>query len=114
MELSVCCGMPRLTQCCGVETWSEKKMRIRKDDRRYTRPPRHQPGEQQPTRQHVTDQEIQKWISRQHGFVPESAWLLHCKEQFGLSAPGTAPKENPCPPEKVAAIKQAFRRFGLF
>jgi len=61
----------------------------------------------------ATDQEVQKWISRQHGFVPESAWLLHCKEQFGLVAPGTAPKENPCPLEKVAAIQQAFRRFGL-
>jgi len=60
-----------------------------------------------------TDQELQKWISRQHGFVPESAWILHCKEQFGLVAPGTAPKENPCPPESVAAIQQAFRRFGL-
>jgi hypothetical protein len=69
--------------------------------------------EQQPIQPRVTDQEIQKWISRQHGFVPESAWILHCKEQFGLVAPGTAPKENPCPPEKVAAIKQAFRRFGL-
>jgi hypothetical protein len=112
MELSVCCGMPRLTQCCGVETWAEKKMRIRKDDRRFVRQPRNQP-EQQPTRQRATDQEIQKWISRQHGFVPESAWLQHCKEQFGLVVPGTAPKENPCPPEKVAAIKQAFRRFGL-
>ena len=54
----------------------------------------------------VTDQEIQKGMSRQHGFVPESAWILHCKKQFGLVAPGTAPKENPCPPEKVAAIKQ--------
>jgi hypothetical protein len=88
-------------------------MRIRKDDRRYVRRPSHQPGEQQPTRQHVTDQEIQKWISRQHGFVPESAWLQHCKELFGLAAPDAASKENPCPPEKVAAIKQAFRRFGL-
>jgi hypothetical protein len=54
-----------------------------------------------------------KWITRQHGFVPESAWILHRKEQFGLVAPGTAPAENPCPQEKVAAIKQAFRRFGL-
>jgi hypothetical protein len=26
-------------------------------------------------------------ISRQHGFVPESAWLLYCKEQFGLAVP---------------------------
>jgi hypothetical protein len=82
------------------------------DDRRRERTPRY--SHDQPTIQpRVTDQEIQKWISRQHGFVPESAWLLHCKEQFGLIAPGTAPKENPCPPERVAAIKQAFRRFGL-
>jgi hypothetical protein len=82
------------------------------DDRRRERPPRYS-HEQQPIQPRVTDQEIQKWISRQHGFVPESAWILHCKEQFGLVAPGTAPKENPCPLEKVAAIKQAFRRFGL-
>jgi hypothetical protein len=87
-------------------------MSKRNDDRRPQRPPRHF-SEQQPTRQRATDQEIQKWISRQHGFVPESAWLLHCKEQFGLVAPGTAPKENPCPPEKIAAIQQAFRRFGI-
>ena len=80
-------------------------------NRRREHSPRNS-GQQQPT-QRATDQEIQKWISRQHGFVPESAWLLHCKEQFGLVAPGTAPAENPCPPEKVAAIKQAFRRFGL-
>jgi hypothetical protein len=86
-------------------------MSTRNDDRRREHSPRN-PGEQQPT-QRATDQEIQKWISRQHGFVPESAWLLHCKEQFGLIAPGTAPAENPCPPERVAAIKQAFRRFGL-
>jgi hypothetical protein len=82
------------------------------DDRGRGRPPRYS-REQQPIQPRVTDQEIQKWISRQHGFVPESAWLLHCKEQFGLVAPGTAAKEDPCPPEKVAAIKQAFRRFGL-
>jgi len=86
-------------------------MSTRNDDRKREHPPRHS-GQQQPT-QRATDQEIQKWISRQHGFVPESAWLLHCKEQFGLVAPGTAPAENPCPHEKVAAIKQAFRRFGL-
>jgi hypothetical protein len=83
----------------------------RNDDRRREHPPRNS-GQRQPT-QRATNQEIQKWISRQHGFVPESAWLLHCKEQFGLVTPGTAPAENPCPPEKVAAIKQAFRRFGL-
>jgi len=35
-----------------------------------------------PAQQQATDQEIQKWIPRQHGFVPESAWLLHCKERL--------------------------------
>ena len=50
---------------------------------------------------------------RQHGFVPESDWITRCKEEFGLAAPGSAPSENPCPPDKVAAIKQAFRHFGL-
>src|SRR2546425_7251450 len=69
-------------------------MSTRNDDRGSYRPPRPS-TEHQPTRQRATDQEIQKWISRQHGFVPESAWLLHCKELFGLAAPGTAPKENP-------------------
>jgi hypothetical protein len=83
------------------------------NDRRGRKHPPHHFSEQQPTRQRTTDQEIQKWISRQHGFVPESAWILHCKEQFGLVAQGTSPEENPCPPEKVPAIKQAFRRFGL-
>jgi hypothetical protein len=86
-------------------------MSTRNDDRRREHSPRNS-GQQQPT-QRASDQEIQKWLARQHGFVPESAWLLHCKEQFGLVAPGTAPEENPCPPEKVAVIKQAFRRFGL-
>jgi hypothetical protein len=70
-------------------------------------------GNERITRQRATDQEIQKWISRQHGFVPETAWIAHCKELFGLAASGTALKENPCPPEKIATIKQAFRRFGL-
>jgi len=87
-------------------------MKSRNEDRRHGRRQR-APAEQQPTRQRATDQEIKKWISRQHGFVPESAWIAHCKELFGLVAPADPPNENPCPPEKVAAIKQAFRHFGL-
>ena len=70
-------------------------------------------GEHQSLRPHVTDQEIQKWVARQHGFVPESAWIIRCKEEFGLVAPGNTPQENPCRPDKVAAIKQAFCHFGL-
>ena len=86
-------------------------MTTRNDDRRRGHPRRL--PEQQSTRQRATDQEIQKWISRHHGFVPESAWIAHCKVLFGLTTPGTSPNENPCPPEKIALIQQAFRRFGL-
>jgi hypothetical protein len=89
-----------------------KQMNNRYNDRRHGRSSR-PPDDQKSTRQRATDQEIQKWISRQHGFVPESAWIAHCKELFGLAAPGSSHSENPCPPEKVAAIKQAFRHFGL-
>src|SRR5260370_12519653 len=94
------------------QSWPKNRMTIHNDRRGRKHPPPHS-REQQPTRQRATDQEIQKWISRQHGFVPESAWILDCKKQFGLVPQGTAPEENPCPPEKVAAIKQAFHRFGL-
>jgi len=89
-----------------------RQMSNRYDDRRHGRPTR-PPDDQKSNRQRATDQKIQKWISRQHGFVPESAWIAHCKELFGLCAPGSSHDENPCPPEKVAAIKQAFRHFGL-
>jgi hypothetical protein len=66
----------------------EDKLSRRYDDRRHGRAPR-APDEQRSTRPRATDQEIQKWISRQHGFVPQSAWIVHCKELFGLSAPKT-------------------------
>jgi hypothetical protein len=86
-------------------------MNRRYDDRRHRRP--FQPDELQSHRPRVTDQEIQKWISRQHGFVPESAWIAHCKKMFGIEPSGTSNIENPCPAQNVAAIKQAFRHFGL-
>jgi len=87
-------------------------MNTRHDDRRHKRPLR-PPAGRQSTPPRVTDQEIQKWVARQHGFVAESAWIVNCKELCGIAAPGPAASENPCPPEKVAAIKQAFRHFGL-
>jgi len=86
-------------------------MNRRYDDRRHRRP--FPADEQQSPRPRVTGQEIQKWISRQHSFVPESAWIAHCKELFGIETSGASNIDNPCPPEKVAAIQQAFRHFGL-
>src|SRR6266849_166106 len=66
-----------------------------------------------PLRQRATDQEIKKWVLRQHGFVPESAWIEYCKKLFGVSRAAGEVSENPCPLDKVPAIKQAFRAFGL-
>jgi hypothetical protein len=75
-------------------------MSIRNNDQGHGRPPS---GDKRPTRQRATDQEIQKWIARQHGFVPESAWIAHCKELFGLAAFGTHPK-------KIRARRKRSRR----
>jgi hypothetical protein len=51
-------------------------------------------------------------ISRQHGFMPETAWVLYCKYLCSRAAPGTGRRENPCPPKRVA-IKPGIRCFEL-
>ncbi len=61
----------------------------------------------------ATDQEIQKWVWRQHGLDLDACWIAHCRELCGL-ADGTERREGQrCPPEKLPAIKQAFRHFGI-
>jgi hypothetical protein len=65
----------------------------------------------QPRRPRATNLEIQKWIARQHGFVPETAWIEHCRELLAAPAGGTAP--NLCPPEHLPAIRQALAHFGM-
>ena len=65
-----------------------------------------------PLRQRATDQEIKKWVLRRHGFVPESSWIHHCKELFEVPGASWLTPENPCPPDKVPILKQAFREFG--
>jgi len=66
----------------------------------------------------ATYQEIQKWVREHHGFQPETCWIAHCKEIYGLPV-GEAPNRRgqqrvkPCPPEKRLAIKKAFEHFGM-
>jgi hypothetical protein len=66
-------------------------------------------------RPRATHQEIQKWVFLHHGFMPESCWIAHCKQLFvGVVFSGDRPSfDNPCPPNKQPAIKQAFRYFGI-
>lgn len=66
-----------------------------------------------------TYSEIQKFVQRHHGFVPQTAWITHVKVVWGLStrqAPNRAGRGRrvvPCPPDKREAIEEALRHFGL-
>jgi len=69
-------------------------------------------------RQPATYQEIRKWVEQRHGFKPETCWIAHCKELYGLPvdrAPNRQGDERvkECPPEKRPLIAQAFRYFGM-
>jgi hypothetical protein len=66
----------------------------------------------------ATYQEIREWVKNHHGFKPKTCWIAHCKELHGLPL-GTAPNRQgeervePCPSDKIAAIAQALRHFGM-
>lgn len=68
-------------------------------------------------RQPPTDQEIQKWVEDRYGFVPESAWIAHCKRLCGLPVEDFRAYQqsrfSPCPLERQDAIMKAFRHFGV-
>lgn len=61
---------------------------------------------------------IQNWIKKEHGFTVKTCWIAHVKEICGLE-PRKAlnrldenERLNPCPPNKIEPIKQAFRYSG--
>ena len=67
----------------------------------------------------ATYPQIKQWIKKHHGWsVQHDCWIAHCKELAGLSprrawnraARGRA---VPCPPDKQAAIIQAFEHLGM-
>lgn len=67
----------------------------------------------------ATYKQIQEWVRKNYGFTVKTCWIAHVKEICGLE-PRKAPnrrnknkRENPCPPDKIEPIKQAFRHFGM-
>jgi len=67
----------------------------------------------------ATYKQIQDCVKREYGYTVKTCWIAHVKELCGLD-PRVAPnrgsnehRSNPCPPEKVAAIKEGFRHFGM-
>ena len=68
---------------------------------------------------HATYAAIQEWIRRHHGLTVKTCWIAHAKELCGL-APARAhnrasptDRKHPCPREKLAVIRDAFRHFGM-
>jgi len=66
----------------------------------------------------ATYRDIQDWVKREFGFVPETCWIAHCKEIYGLPlrhAPNRqgSKRVKPCPSEKQPAIRKALEHFGV-
>ncbi|MCE7886960.1 MAG: hypothetical protein DYH13_05585 [Alphaproteobacteria bacterium PRO2] len=69
-------------------------------------------------RKSATYKEIQNWVRQNHGFLPKTCWIAHCKELYGLPVSNAPNRQSdkrmvPCPPDKQGAIKAAFRNFKL-
>ena len=66
--------------------------------------------------QRATNLELKKWIAQQHGFMVESAWIDRSRNELAGSESEDGRgghEETPIPAEKLIAIRQALRHFGM-
>lgn len=63
--------------------------------------------------------EIQKYVKQKHGYSVKTCWIAHVKELCGIVGK-VAPnrlniysRANPCPDNKLGAIKEAFKHFRM-
>lgn len=71
-------------------------------------------------KEHPTYKRIQEYVREKYGFKVHTAYIAEVKRMVGLDmhkAPNAVEQRkheyHPCPPEKVEAIKDALRHFGL-
>ena len=71
-------------------------------------------------REHPTYKRIQQYVEEKYGFKVHTAYIAEVKRMHGLDmhkAPNAVEHRkreyHPCPPEKVEAIKDALRHFGV-
>lgn len=71
-------------------------------------------------KEHPTYKRIQEYVQEKYGFIVHTAYIAEVKRMVGLDmhkAPNAVDQRkheyHPCPPEKVEAIKDALRHFGL-
>jgi len=62
--------------------------------------------------------EIQKYVKQKYGFIPKTCWIAHSKEICGITVRkawnrrGNVRKYS-CPNDKLPAIKDALKHFGM-
>ena len=67
----------------------------------------------------ATYAEIQELVKANHGFTPKTCWIAHVKDLCGLNpriAPNRISQEsrmNPCPDDKIEAIREALKFFKM-
>ena len=71
-------------------------------------------------KEHPTYKRFQEYVQEKYGFKVHTAYIAEVKRMVGLDmhkAPNAVEQRkheyHPCPPEKVEAIKDALRHFGL-
>ena len=71
-------------------------------------------------KEHPTYKRIQEYVQEKYGFKVHTAYIAEVERMVGLDmhkAPNAVEQRkheyHPCPPEKVEAIKDALRHFGL-
>jgi len=61
--------------------------------------------------------EIKTYVKSKYGFKPKTCWIAHVKELCGLPLGDawnrTGERSNPCPPDKIECIKNAFKHFNM-
>ena len=63
-------------------------------------------------------QQIQEYVKRRYGFVPQTCWIAHVKELSGLAVRRAANRRSsrrvkPCPPDKQEPIHEALKHLGM-
>jgi len=58
-----------------------------------------------------TYKEVQNYTKEKYGFNVKTCWIAHVKEMNGL-IDKNIDRQNPCPNDKVASIKEALQKLG--
>ena len=67
----------------------------------------------------ATYKQIREYIKNQNGFSVMTGWIADVKEKCGIpmriahNRINPLKRVNPCPPNKIIVIKDAFRHFGV-